>query len=166
MKLEDFYLLKDEEIDLDKYYDFYYDVREHMEVPEWLGVIPRDVIEDSLAHGGKLWIYKNGEEYVSSIMYMPADNSSLKKHNINHDASIVGCCGPTMVNRKYIGNGLHTQMLQVLNEHAKSLGMKYMETRIHSDNIYSERNFLKDGYELVDSYISSDGPRNVYLKKL
>ena len=40
-----------------------------------------------------------------------------------------------------------------------------METKIHPDNIYSINNFLKEGYELVDSYISSGGPRNVYLKK-
>ena len=34
MKLEDLYLLKDEEIDIDKYFEFYMDVRNNMKHPE------------------------------------------------------------------------------------------------------------------------------------
>jgi hypothetical protein len=166
MKLENLELIKDEDIDLDKYYEFYYDVRAHMEFPEWLGVIPMDIVKEELANGGKLWIYKNDTDYVASIMFLPSHNNSLKKHNIIQDESIVGCCGPTMVNRKYVGNKLHTQMLKVLHEYAKSVGMKYMETRVHPDNIYSVHNFVKDGYEVVDTYMSEDGPRSVFFKEL
>lgn len=165
MKLEDLYLMKDEEIDIDKYFEFYMDVRNNMEHPEWLGVIPKDEVINMLNNGGKLWIYKNGEDYVASIMYIPTKNNSLQKHNINYDESIVGSCGPTMVNHKYVGNGFMMQMLKVLNEYALSKGLKYMETRVHPDNLYSINNFIKNNYELVDSYMSSDGPRNVYLKK-
>ena len=165
MKLDDLYLLKDEEIDIDKYFEFYMDVRNNMNHPEWLGVIPKDEVINILNNGGKLWIYKNDDDIVASIMYIPTKNESLKKHNIDYAASIVGSCGPTMVNQKYVGNGLMMQMLNVLNDYALNNNLEYMETRIHPDNIYSINNFLKEGYELVDSYISSDGPRNVYLKK-
>ena len=166
MKLEDLDLIKDENIDLDKYYEFYYDVREHMEFPEWLGVIPKDIVKEALKNGGKLWIYTSGDDYVASIMFMHTKNDSLKKHNIEYDESIVGGVGPTMVNRKYVGNKLQTQMLKVIADYTRGVGMKYMETRVHPDNIYSVNNFVKDGYELVDSYQSEDGPRNVYLRKL
>lgn len=165
MKLDDLYLLKDEEIDIDKYFEFYMDVRNNMKHPEWLGVIPKDEVIKILNNGGKLWIYKNDDDIVASIMYIPTKNESLKKHNIDYDASIVGSCGPTMVNQKYVGNGLMMQMLNVLNDYALNNNLEYMETKIHPDNIYSINNFLKEDYELVDSYISSDGPRNVYLKK-
>ena len=56
MKLEDLYLLKDEEIDIDKYFEFYMDVRNNMKHPEWLGVIPKDEVINILNNGGKLWI--------------------------------------------------------------------------------------------------------------
>ena len=165
MKLDELYLLKDDEIDLDKYFKFYMDVKNSMKHPEWLGVIPKDEVINILNNGGKLWIYKNDDDIVASIMYIPTKNESLKKHNIDYDESIVGSVGPTMVNQKYVGNGFMKQMLKVLNDYVLSNNLRYMMTKTHPDNLYSINNFINDGYELVDSYISSDGPRNVYLKK-
>ena len=43
-KMLNLYLLKDEEIDLDKYFKFYMDVKNSMVHPEWLGVIPKNEV--------------------------------------------------------------------------------------------------------------------------
>ena len=69
-----------------------------------------------------------------------------------------------MVRKEYVGNGLQSAMQKVLNDYAKSIGMKHMFTKAHSDNIYSIRNILKDGYQLIDEYQDERGPNSAFIK--
>ena len=147
MKLND---LKEvsENINLDEYLELYKYVRENMEHPEWLGTFERDEIKEILALGGKIWMYYDGKTPVCSVFYIPVKNKTLRKHNIEYDESITGSLGPIMVR----------------NEYVKKIGKTHMFTKAHSDNIYSIKNILKDGYKVINEYTSERGPTTVFIK--
>lgn len=151
-------------VNLDDYLSLYQYVREHMENPEWLGTFTREEIVDILKIGGRIWLYYDNEIPVCSMFYIPATNKSLKKHHIDYDESITGSLGPIMVRCEYVGNGLQKQMQDVLNKYVKEIGKEHMFTKAHSDNIYSIRNILNDGYKVVDEYMSNRGPTIAFIK--
>ena len=72
--------------------------------------------------------------------------------------------GERAVKPEYVGNGLQTAMLKVLNDYVKSIGKLHMFTKAHSDNIYSIRNILKDGYKVVDNYENERGAIIAFVK--
>ena len=139
-------------------------VRDNMEHPEWLGTFTKDEIIDLLNVGGKIWLYYDNGVPVCSVFYIPITNKSLRKHNVNYDSNETGSLGPIMVRKEYVGNGLQTAMLNVINEYAESINMKHMFTKAHSDNIYSIRNILKDGYIIVDEYKNERGNMTAFIK--
>ena len=153
-----------ENVNLDDYLYLYNYVRDNMEHPEWLGTFEREEIEEILNVGGKIWLYYDKDIPVCSVFYIPASNKSLKKHNIDYDEIITGSLGPIMVRKEYVGNHLQSQMLDVLNKYGKSIGKTHMFTKAHSDNIYSIRNILKDGYKVADEYINERGPMTAFVK--
>ena len=163
MKLTDFKEVSNN-VNLDEYLSLYNYVRDNMEHPEWLGTFTKDEIEDLLSIGGKIWMYYDGETPVCSVFYIPTSNKSLRKHNEEYDESVTGSLGPIMVSKEYVGNGLQTAMLNVLNEYVESIGKTHMFTKAHSDNIYSIRNILKDGYKVIHEYENERGPMTAFVK--
>lgn len=151
-------------VNLDEYLYLYNYVRNNMEHPEWLGTFTRDEIDQLLAIGGKIWMYYDKDIPVCSVFYIPTSNKSLKKHNIDYDEKITGSLGPIMVRKEYVGNGLQTAMMNVLNNYVKSIGKKHMFTKAHSNNIYSIHNILKDGYQIIDEYENERGPMIAFIK--
>ena len=112
----------------------------------------------------KIWIYYDNDTPVCSMFYIPTSNQTLRKYNIEYDESVTGSLGPIMVRIEYIGNGLQKDMMNILNQYAKSIGKTHMFTKAHSDNIYSIRNILKDGYKVVSKYVNERGPITVFIK--
>ncbi len=167
MELKNF-VCQNENNNLDKYLEFYQRVRDNMEHPEWLGTFTKDELKMLLEHGAKLFNYYNNDLIVCSFLYLPCTNKSLQKHNINYDESIVGSCGPIMVNPDYIGNGLQKQMIEEFDNYCRLLNKQFAYTKIHPDNSYCINNFLKENYKFLQTYTSpKDGEiRNDYLKKL
>ena len=151
-------------VNLDEYLYLYKYVRDNMEHPEWLGTFTLDEIKEILNIGGKIWMYYDKDIPVCSVFYIPASNKSLRKHNIEYDETVTGSLGPIMVRKEYVGNGLQTAMLEVLNNYIKSIGKTHMFTKAHSDNIYSIRNILKDGYKVIDKYENERGPMTAFIK--
>ncbi len=151
-------------VDLDEYLYLYNYVRDNMEHPEWLGTFTLDEIKEILSAGGKIWMYYDGDIPVCSVFYIPISNKSLIKHNVSYDESITGSLGPIMVRKEYVGNGLQMEMMKVLNEYVSSIGKTHMFTKAHSDNIYSIRNILKDGYKVIDEYENERGPMTAFIK--
>ena len=163
MKLND---LKEvsENVNLDDYLELYNNVREKMEHPEWLGTFTKNEITDLLKIGGKIWLYYDGDIPVCSLFYIPVKNKTLRKHNVMYEDKVTGSLGPIMVRSEYIGNGLQKEMMNVLNDYVKSIGILHMFTKAHSDNIYSINNILKDGYKIVHEYESDRGPTTAFIK--
>ena len=151
-------------VNLDEYLYLYNYVRDNMEHPEWLGTFTKKEIEDILNIGGKIWMYYDKDVPVCSVFYIPSSDKSLRKHNIKYDESVTGSLGPIMVRKEYVGNGLQTAMMNVLNDYVKSIGKTHMFTKAHSDNIYSIRNILKDGYKIIDEYENERGPMTAFVK--
>lgn len=163
MKLEDLIEIS-ENVNLDEYLFLYNYVRDNMEHQEWLGTFSLDEIKEILNIGGKIWMYYDKDIPVCSVFYIPVSNKTLKKHNVDYDEAVTGSLGPIMVRKEYVGNGLQTAMLQVINDYVKSIGKIHMFTKAHSDNIYSIRNILKDGYKVIDKYENERGPMTAFIK--
>ena len=135
-----------------------------MEHPEWLGTFTKDEIIEILGIGGKIWMYYDGDIPVCSVFYIPTSNKSLRKHNVEYDEKDTGSLGPIMVSKEYVGNGLQSSMLEVLDKYVESIGKTHMFTKAHSDNIYSIRNILKNGYKVVDKYENERGRMTAFAK--
>ena len=163
MKLNDLKEISDN-VNLDEYLSLYNYVRDNMVHPEWLGTFTLDEIKNILSIGGKIWMYYDKDIPVCSVFYIPTSNKSLKKHNVEYDESITGSLGPIMVRKEYVGNGLQSAMQKVLNEYVKSIGKIHFFTKAHSDNIYSIRNILKDGYKVIDEYENERGKMTAFVK--
>lgn len=163
MKLKDLREVS-ENVNLDEYLELYKYVRDNMEHKEWLGTFERNEIEELLSIGGKIWMYYDGDTPVCSAFYLPVFNKTLRKHNISADESITGSLGPIMVRKEYVGNGLQREMQKVLTDYAKSIGKTHLFAKAHSDNIYSIRNILKDGFKVTHEYTNERGPNTAFFK--
>ncbi len=153
-------------IDIDKYIEFYNYVKDNMEHPEWLGDFTKEDFESMLLNNSKIWLYYINDIIVCSMMFIPSKKRSLEKLEIELDYNIVAEYGPIMVNPEYIGNSLQYQMLKVLDEYTIDNEYKYAVTTIHPDNIYSINNFIKDDFKIVNQKEFKRGKRNIYLKIL
>ena len=163
MKLFDLKEVSDN-VNLDEYLYLYNYVRSNMEHPEWLGTFTKEEIGDILKNGGKIWMYYDKYIPVCSVFYIPVTNKSLRKHNIKYDEEITGSLGPIMVRKEYVGNGLQTAMMEVLDNYVRSIGKVHMFTKAHSDNIYSINNILKNGYKVIDKYENERGRMTAFIK--
>lgn len=165
MKLENLKCCN-EYVNLDEYLKLYKYVRDNMEHPEWLGTFTKEEIEDILSNGGKIWLYYDGDNMVSSMFYIPITNKSLRKHNVEYDESETGSLGPIMVSPDYVGNGLQKQMMDVLDKYCLSINKKYIFTKVCSDNIPSVKNIISHGYILTNKYINERGENSTFIKKI
>lgn len=152
---------------IDEYLEFYKYAKSNMKEPSWLGEFSLNELKNILNNEGKLFNFYDNNIIVCSMLYIPSNNKTLEKHNLKYDEKLVGSCGPIMVNPKYVGNKFQKQMLELLDKYCKSIGKRYIFTKVHPDNIYSINNFVSDGYKFVETYKTSSGePRSVYFKEI
>ncbi|MGM9834942.1 MAG: hypothetical protein ACI31M_04115 [Bacilli bacterium] len=165
MKFENLKCVSDN-VNLNDYLKLYTYVRENMHNPEWLGTFSKSEIKEILSIGGKIWLYYDNEYLVCSMFYIPSNQKSLNKRKINTLETETGSLGPIMVSPDYVGNGYMLKMLKIFNEYCNSIGMKYIFTKAHSQNLYSINNIYKDGYVLVEEYKNERGKMSAFLKSL
>ena len=111
-------------------------------------------------------MYYDKENLVCSTFYIPSNQKTLNKKSLNISDKETGSLGPIMVSPDYVGNGYMLKMLKVLNDYCVSIGIKYIFTKAHSENLYSINNLYKDGYKLVDEYENERGKIFAFLKIL
>ena len=166
MKINEFNCIS-EHNNIDEYLEFYKYVKSNMKEPSWLGEFSLNELKNVLNNEGKLFNFYDNNIIVCSMLYIPSNNKTLEKHNLKYDEKLVGSCGPIMVNPKYVGNKFQKQMLELLDKYCKSIGKRYIFTKVHPDNIYSINNFISDGYKFVETYKTSSGElRSVYFKEI
>lgn len=153
-------------VSLTDYLNLYKYVRDNMLHPEWLGTFTKEEIIDILNHDGKIWLYYDKTTPVCSMFYIPANNKSLKKHNILSDETVTASLGPIMVSPDYLGNGLQNQMLKVFDEYCLSINKKYIFTKVHKDNIYCINNLEKNKYLITHEYENERGLNLALLKEI
>lgn len=166
MKINEFNCIS-EHNNIDEYLEFYKYVKSNMKEPSWLGEFSLNELKNILNNEGKLFNFYDNNIIVCSMLYIPSNNKTLEKHNLKYDEKLVGSCGPIMVNPKYVGNKFQKQMLELLDKYCKSIGKRYIFTKVHPDNIYSINNFISEGYKFVETYKTSSGEsRSVYFKEI
>ena len=166
MKINEFNCIS-EHNNIDEYLEFYKYVKSNMKEPSWLGEFSLNELKNILNNEGKLFNFYDNNIIVCSMLYIPSNNKTLEKHNLKYDEDLVGSCGPIMVNPEYVGNKFQKQMLELLDKYCKSIGKRYIFTKVHPDNIYSINNFISDGYKFVETYKTSSGElRSVYFKEI
>ena len=153
-------------VDLNDYLKLYTYVRKNMQHPEWLGTFSMNEIKDILLQGGKIWLFYENERLVCSMFYIPSNQKTLNKRHIDTLERETASLGPIMVSPDYVGNGYMLEMLEIFNEYCISMGIKYIFTKAHSENLFSINNMYKDGYKLVDEYENERGRMLAFLKKL
>lgn len=163
IKLEDL-ALKD--IAIDEYIKQREIIKSYMTSPDWLGDFDSKTLEMLLNSGSKIWTYYDKNNFVCSMMFIPADKKTLAKMGVEIDYTVVGDYGPMMVNPKYIGNGLQYQMLKVLDKYLLDNNYLYACSTVHPENIFSISNLLKDDFHFVSEKTFTRGVRNVYVKKI
>ncbi len=155
-----------EDIKIDEYIKYINSVKESMKYPEWLGDFSKEDLIFLLNNNSKIWMYYLNNEFVCSMMLIPANKKSLTSFGIDLNPKEVIDYGHIFINHKYIGNGLQYQMLQKLDEYCIKSGYKYAISTVHPDNIYSINNLVKDKFINIDSINLKRGKRNIYLKCL
>ena len=165
MKLAEFICIEDS-IDLEEYLIFYKFVKDSMEHPEWLGDFTKEELEFLLAHGSKIWIYKDKMHIVCSMMFIPASKKAISKMELDFPFEKTAELGPIMVHPNDLGCGLSYQMLQVFDTYCKKNHCDYCVTTVHPDNLFCIRNVEKDAFSYDKTKEFKRGIRNVYKKEL
>lgn len=164
VKLSDF-KCQHSQIDLDKYIDNREKIKMDMRFPEWLGDFSKETLEMLLSIDSKLWVYYHGNNFVCSMMLIPATEDDMINFDVDLNYLEVADYGPMMVSSKYQGNRLQYQMLVELDRICQKMGYRYAIATVHPDNIVSIKNIEKDGFELIDCKNFKRGRRNLYLKR-
>ena len=162
--------------ELDAYLSFKRYVRDNMEHPEWLGVIPKDAYEFMLQNNSEIYVWtfeenkdkklENIDQFVACGMIIPSRQKDLDKFlqsDLNFEEVVD--FGPEMVTPKYVGNGLQCDVIHFLENRAVEKGYKYGIGTVHPDNVFSIRNLIKCDFEDVARVDLSRGTRDVLRKQ-
>ncbi len=165
MLLTNFECIKVNEKTIKDYLNFYHAIKMLMPNPEWLGDFSTIELKNILSSGGEIWMFKQINEIVCSLMFIPAPEIILKKLQLPPGPKYAEC-GPIMVAPKYVGNGLQRQMLKFLDNYCIDNNFDFILTTIHPANTISINNFCKCGYSYVSSHKLKRGFRALYLKNM
>ena len=90
-----------EDINIDEYIKYINSVKESMKYPEWLGDFSKEDLIFLLNNNSKIWMYYLNNEFVCSMMLIPANKKSLISFKIDLNPEEVIDYGPIFVNPKY-----------------------------------------------------------------
>ena len=155
-----------ENIAVDEYCNYYFNVKNNMEHPEWLGDLTKEDFIYLMNNEAKSWTYFDGDKFVCSVMYIPATQKAIEHLGLKYDKKECAECGSMFVAKEYRGNSLQFQMFEILKKYCKERKFKYILTTAEPNNIYSSNNMEKAGYEKIGFKILERGPRNIYVQKL
>lgn len=164
MKLDD--LICKENIDVEEYYNYFINVKNEMENPDWLGDLEKEDFKYLISRGAKSWTYFYKDEFVCSFMHIVATKKAIEHLGLNYKDEECAECGPMFVKKEYRGNKLQAQMFKKLEDFCKQQGFKYILTTANPNNIYSSNNMAASGYEKVGFKLLERGPRNIYVRKI
>lgn len=100
------------------------------------------------------------------MMLIPSSMKAMQKFELDLDYRDVVDYGQMFVNPRYVGNGLQYQMLCELDNCCKNNRFKFSAGTIHTDNVYSINNLVKDDFKMVGTKEFRRGIRNIYLRCL
>jgi len=153
-----------EEIDL--YLEFIKEVKNTMDHPEWLGDFTKKELLKLLNEGMIIWGYYDESNLASTSMLFPFTAKNNKDFNVEYEPNECMDYGVQAVKADHRGMSIQKVMLLELDDYCKENNIKRVFTTVHPDNIYSIRNILTHGFELINQKKFKRGDRNIYQKNL
>jgi len=108
-----------------------------------------------LENNSIIYTYYEKDEIIMTVLIEPRNNK-IK--------SIV--LEPMLISEKYINNDIIITIINDLNNKIRNLNYKYIEVKIHPDNLKLIDKFIKNNFILKDTIETSLGLKNIYLKSI
>ena len=115
----------------------------------------KEDLELLLENNSIIYTYYNKTEIIMTVLIEPRNNK---------DKYII--LEPMLISNKYINNDIILTIINDLNNKIKSLNYKYIEVKIHPDNLNLIEKFIRNNFILKDTIESNLGLRNIYIKTI
>ena len=161
--------------ELDCYLNFIDYFKEHMEHPEWLGTFTRDEYVWMLSNNSHVYIwtlidninqvFTDFNQIIASGMIIPARQKDIDKFlqtDLKYEEVVD--FGPEAVTPNYVGNGIQSDVISYLEKTSAQMGYRHALGTVDPENIYSIRNLIKNGFEIVARVELKRGTRDVLRK--
>ena len=115
----------------------------------------KEDLELLLENNSIIYTYYEKDEIIMTVLIEPRNNK-IK--------SII--LEPMLISEKYINNDIIITIINDLNNKIRNLNYKYIEVKIHPDNLKLIDKFIKNNFILKDTIETSLGLKNIYLKSI
>ena len=115
----------------------------------------KEDLELLLENNSIIYTYYNKKETIMTVLIEPRNNK--------YKSVIIE---PMLISNKYINNDVILTIINDLNNKIKALNYKYIEVKIHPDNLNLIEKFVKNNFILKDTIESHLGLRNIYIKTI
>ena len=112
----------------------------------------KEDLELLLENNSIIYTYYNKTEIIMTVLIEPINKSIILE--------------PMLISNKYINSDIILTIINDLNNKIKTLNYKYIEVKIHPDNLNLIDKFIKNNFILKDTIESSLGLRNIYIKTI
>ena len=112
----------------------------------------KEDLELLLENNSIIYTYYNKTEIIMTVLIEPRNKFIILE--------------PMLISNKYINSDIILTIINDLNNKIKTLNYKYIEVKIHPDNLNLIDKFIKNNFILKDTIESSLGLRNIYIKTI
>ena len=112
----------------------------------------KEDLELLLENNSIIYTYYNKTEIIMTVLIEPRNKSIILE--------------PMLISNKYINSDIILTIINDLNNKIKAFNYKYIEVKIHPDNLNLIDKFIKNNFILKDTIESSLGLRNIYIKTI
>lgn len=137
----------------------------------WFAYTSRAELESAFERGAPAVAVVSGKRMIAFayLILDPDSSQSLVKYSdFDYTPYLGGDCvlDTVFVDPDFVGYGLQSVLIEILTSLALENGKKSVWATVHPDNIFSSRNFVKNGFKkAISSPVEKyGGVRNVYYK--
>ena len=112
----------------------------------------KEDLELLLENNSIIYTYYDKKEVIMTVLIEPKNNKYK---------SVI--LEPLLISNKYINSDILITIINDLNNKIKLLNYKYIEVKIHPDNLNLIDKFIKNNFILKDTIETRLGLRNIYL---
>ena len=117
-----------------------------------------------ITNNGRVYLLYYQEELIGlCVLTINVSLDVISEYCLNNNSN-VGILDSVMIKECYRGSGLQVQVMNILYDEAKRLGIMQIVATVHPDNIYSLNNFIKEGYEIINKINIHGGYRYIVIK--